>query len=85
MPRKRGHDADALCFGEMITAHRLRRGWTIEDLSRRSGMNATYLGVLERGFNMPGILTILRLAEVFGMEGADLVREFEHARRQAEG
>jgi len=39
--------------------------------------------VLERGGNMPGLGTILRLADVFGVNAADLVAEVEQARRQA--
>ena len=40
-------------------------------------MNSQYLGVLERGGNMPTLATILRLAETFGIEAAELVRRFE--------
>jgi transcriptional regulator with XRE-family HTH domain len=55
------------------------RGWTLVDLARESGMNGTYLGVLERGENMPSLATVLKLARVFGVEAAELVRELERS------
>jgi hypothetical protein len=37
--------------------------------------------VLEKGKNIPSLGTMLDLAEVFGMDGADVVREVEQQRR----
>ncbi|HEX9983907.1 MAG TPA: helix-turn-helix transcriptional regulator [Thermoanaerobaculia bacterium] len=81
MPRARVPDDDAVRFGAIVTRLRTERGWTLADLSRLSGMNATWLGVLERGGNMPGLATIFKLAEVFGVEAAELVRAVDQARR----
>jgi len=83
MPPARKVNDDAVRFGAIINRLRTARAWTLEDLARFSGMNATYLGVLERGGNMPGLATILQLADVFGVSAADLVAEVEQARRQA--
>jgi len=83
MPRARSVSDDAVRFGAIINRLRTARAWTFEDLARFSGMNATYLGVLERGGNMPGLATILHLADVFGVDAKDLVAEVEQARRQA--
>ena len=44
-------------------------------------MNATYLGILENGHNMPTLATILKLADVFGVEASSLVHEVEEQRR----
>ena len=82
MPRARVPDADAARFGAIVNRLRIERGWTLADFSRVSGMNATWLGVLERGENMPSLATILKLAEVFGVEAAELVREVEQSRRR---
>jgi len=46
-------------------------------------MNDTYLGVMERGGNIPTLATIFKLAEVFGVEAAELVREIEKGRKPA--
>lgn len=81
MPRARVPDDDAVRFGAIVTRLRRERGWTLAELSRLSGLNATWLGVLERGGNIPSLATIFRLAEVFGVESAELVREIEQARR----
>ena len=83
MPPNRSVHDDAVRFGSIVNGLRRRRGWTLEDLARFSGMNATYLGVLERGGNMPGLATILRLAEVFGVRAVDLVGAIEQAREEA--
>jgi transcriptional regulator with XRE-family HTH domain len=85
MPRARVPSDDAARFGAIIRRLRLARGWQLKDLARASGMHATYLGVLESGGNMPSLQTILQLAELFGVEAADIVREVEQARKAARG
>jgi transcriptional regulator with XRE-family HTH domain len=82
MPQARKASDDAALFGAIVNRMRLDRHWTLEEFARRTGMNATYLGVLERGGNLPTLGTILRLAEVFGVEAASLVAEVEAGRRK---
>jgi len=74
---------DAVRFGAVVNRLRTERHWTLEDLARFSRMNSTYLGVLERGLNMPTLATILQLAEVFGVDAATIVSEVQGARREA--
>jgi transcriptional regulator with XRE-family HTH domain len=81
MPRSKRPTADAVCFGAIIRRLREERGWTLVKLADRCGMNPTYLGVLEKGKNIPSLGTILDLAEVFGIDGAEIVREVEQQRR----
>ena len=83
MPRSRVLKDDAIRFGAVVSRLRIERGWSLVDLAARSGMNGTYLGVLERGGNMPTLATIFRLAEVFGVEAAELVRAVDRERREA--
>jgi len=83
MPQSRAKHDDAIRFGALISRLRLARGWSLVELASRSGMNDTYLGVMERGGNMPTLATLFKLAEVFGMEAAELVREIEQERREA--
>ena len=83
MPRSRVRNDDAIRFGALVSRLRIERGWSLVDLAARSGMNGTYLGVLERGGNMPTLATIFRLAEVFGVEAAELVRAVDRERREA--
>lgn len=77
MPPASARSRDAARFGKVVNRLRREFGWTLEDFARESGMNSQYLGVLERGGNMPTLATILRLAETFGIEAAELVRRFE--------
>lgn len=83
MPKSQHVDPDAVRFGAIIRRLRLARGWTLVKFAQRSGMNATYLGVLEKGGNMPSLQTILELADVFNVEAADMVRQVEQARKPA--
>ena len=84
MPRARRPGDDAVLFGAIVKLHRKKRGWTIADLSRKSGMNATWLGTLEQGGNMPSLSTIFKLGEALGVDGVELVRQFDMARRDGE-
>ena len=81
MPRSQRVDPDGARFGRIIRRVRRQRGWTIVKLARRSGMNATYLGILERGGNSPSLATIIELAEVLGVDAGDLVREVAAGRK----
>ena len=68
-------------FGAILRRLRMARGWTIVMAARRAGMNANYLGALEKGGTMPSLETLLELADVYGAWAADIVREVEEARR----
>ena len=83
MPKSTRRNPDAIRFGAIIRRLRQERGWTLVKLSMRSGMNPTYLGVLESGGNIPSLGTILELADVFNIEAADMVREVEQLRKKA--
>ena len=82
MPRAQRPDDDAVLFGAIVKLHRQKRGWTIADLCRKSGMNATWLGTLEQGGNMPSLSTIFKLGDALGVDGVELVRQFDIARRE---
>lgn len=49
--------------------------------ARRCDLNPNYLGVLEKGGNMPSLETLFEIADVYGVWAADIVREVEDARR----
>lgn len=84
MPETKGaaRHPDAICFGLILKRHRMQRGWTLQQLGRASGLTPTFLGVMERGGNSPSLQTLLRLAEVFGIDAADLMREIVQNREQ---
>ena len=74
---------DAARFGAVLRRLRLARGWTILVAAQRCGMNPNYLGSLERGGNMPSVDTLLEVADVYGVNASDIVREVEELRRAA--
>lgn len=80
MPKSKKVDRDAKRFGELIHRLRTERGWTLVKFGQRSGMNPTYLGVLEKGGNMPSLQTLFELADVFGVSASEMIREIEHMR-----
>ena len=81
MPKRRGQDHTAQCFGLMLGRLRAQRGWTLADVARASGMHATYLGILEDGRNTPSLNTLFKLADVFGIDVLDFVREIAADRK----
>ena len=83
MPKSTTVNRDAVAFGAVVRRLRIERGWTLTKLAQRAGMNPTYLGVLEKGGNLPSLTTIFELAEVFNVSAGDIVREVEELRRQA--
>lgn len=83
MPPATRRDPDAVRFGSVITRLREERGWSIAQLARRTNLNPTHVGVLERGGNIPSLSTIFLLGDALGIDGADIVREVEQMRREA--
>ena len=83
MPKLTSTNHDAVRFGAILRRLRIARGWTILVAAQRSGMNPNYLGSLEKGGNMPSVDTLLEIADVYGVNASDIVREVEEARRNA--
>src|SRR5688500_8488385 len=59
MPRARSATPDALRFGRLLKNLRLQRGWNLQRFARESQMTATYLGLLERGLNLPSLTAVI--------------------------
>ena len=83
MPKLTFSHPDAVRFGGILRRLRRMRGWTILVAAQRCGMNPNYLGSLEKGGNMPSVDTLLEMADVYGVNASDIVREVEEARRAA--
>jgi transcriptional regulator with XRE-family HTH domain len=82
MTTSKKREMEAVHFGGILRRFRMQRGWTLSDLADESGMNATYLGVLERGGNVPSLQTLFYMADIFGVEAAEIVREMDKLRRE---
>jgi transcriptional regulator with XRE-family HTH domain len=72
--KRKARQPDAELFGAVIRELREARGWTQEQLAERSDMNASYLGFVERGDNVPTLTIIIQIAEGLGVEPADLLK-----------
>jgi transcriptional regulator with XRE-family HTH domain len=83
VPKLKITNRDAVRFGAILKRLRLSRGWTILKAAERCGMNPNYLGTLEKGGNMPSVDTLLNMADVYGVNAADIVREVEDLRLAA--
>jgi DNA-binding XRE family transcriptional regulator len=75
-------DFDAVCLGLIVKRHRMQRGWTLQQLGAAINVHPTHLGVIERGGNLPGLKTLLALAQVFGVDPGDILREMLENRDQ---
>ena len=83
MPRAQTTHPDAVRFGQILQNLRLQKGWNLQQMSRESRMTANYLGLLERGLNLPSITTIINLAFVLGVDPGELVRHVAAGRRKS--
>jgi transcriptional regulator with XRE-family HTH domain len=77
--RRKQRQPDAELFGRVVREMREARGWTQEQLAERANMNASYLGFVERGDNVPTLTIILQIAEGLGVEAAELLRRLRPA------
>ena len=59
-------------IGDRVRRAREGRGWSLEDLARRTGMHRPNLHRLEAGKHLPSLETLERVAEALGLRVADL-------------
>ena len=81
MPPASRISRDAILFGAIIRRLRLERGWTMVKFARRAGMHVNYLRIVERGGNIPSLVTILELADVFGVDPGEVIRQVAEGRK----
>jgi transcriptional regulator with XRE-family HTH domain len=60
-------------IGEHIRAERLQRSWTLEKMSKLTGLKVPNLSRLENGRHLPSLETLEKVADAFGMPVAALV------------
>lgn len=58
-----------------------QRNWSLYDLGRFADMHPDYLGLIERGLNIPSLNTIIYLAEAFDVPAATLLEPIEAHRK----
>jgi transcriptional regulator with XRE-family HTH domain len=70
-------------FGVVIKKIRLERRLTQEMLAFNSGLERTFISMLERGIKQPSLKTISSLAHAVGMKNYELLHLVEHEIHQA--
>jgi transcriptional regulator with XRE-family HTH domain len=68
--------AEADWFGKTVRKLRDERGLTQAQLAEAASLSPTYLGIVERGENVPTLSVILQLAEGLRIHPMDLFREY---------
>ncbi len=81
MPKRSYDSPTAARFGAILRRLREARAWSLGVAARRCDLHPTYLGVLEKGGNMPSLETLFEIADVYGVSAAEIVREVEEVRR----
>jgi transcriptional regulator with XRE-family HTH domain len=78
MPAKHKQSApEKRAFARVLSQLRQERHLTQETLAFDSGYHPKYISLLERGKYSPSLTTILELADVLQLSGADLVARVE--------
>jgi transcriptional regulator with XRE-family HTH domain len=64
-------------LGHNIRAERFRNGYSQEELSEKSGLHRTYIGVVERGEKNVTIFSCSKIARALNINLSDLIRKAE--------
>lgn len=60
-------------IGQNIKKKREERIWNQEELARRTGLSASYIGMIERGEKIPRLETFIRIANVLDATSDELL------------
>jgi len=74
--RRDYRSADAEWFGATIRRMRERRSLTQAQLAESASLSPTYLGILERGENVPTLSVVLQLAAALEVHPMELFRDY---------
>lgn len=66
-----------IVFGRVLRQFRKNINFSQEKLSQESGLDRTYISLLERGIRQPTLTSLLKLGAALGVSTADLVAKVE--------
>lgn len=66
---------DRKLLGEGIRTHRKAASLTQEKLAEKIGINPVYMGQIERGYRVPTVDVLLRIARAMNLNLRDLLSE----------
>lgn len=62
-------------FGEVIKSRRLEIGWSLNEVSLKTGINSSYINRLEKGERRnPGATALFRLSKALELDHTFLIR-----------
>jgi len=67
----------ANAFGQALRHFRARQNISQERLSQESGLDRSYISLLERGLRQPSLTTLLQLAEALDVSAGELILKVE--------
>lgn len=70
----------SIVVGEHLKAERYRRGLTLQQLSRQTGLSVAMLSKIENGQTFPSLKTLVRLATFLGVHVASFLSGFDQQR-----
>ena len=66
-----------IVFGGVLRQFRKDINFSQEKLAQESGLDRTYISLLERGLRQPTLTSLLKLAAALGVSAVDLVDKVE--------
>ncbi|OQY49421.1 MAG: transcriptional regulator [Desulfobacteraceae bacterium 4572_87] len=66
-----------IVFGRVLRQFRKDINFSQEKLSQESGLDRTYISLLERGLRQPTLTSLLKLAAALGVSAVNLVAAVE--------
>jgi transcriptional regulator with XRE-family HTH domain len=73
-PRRRSRDPEiAEAFGAKVKAERTTKGLTQEALAERTGLHPTFISNVERGYRVPTLPTLIRIARGLDVAPSTLI------------
>jgi len=60
-------------LGATVRRLRMAEGISQIDLAEKAGLNHNFVGEIERGEKLASVVSVVRLAQAFGLKGAELM------------
>lgn len=64
-------------FGEILRQFRKRAKFSQERLAQESGLDRTYISLLERGLRQPSLTSILQISRALNVSSSEIVSKVE--------
>ncbi|MGE5606807.1 MAG: helix-turn-helix domain-containing protein [Bacteroidota bacterium] len=65
-------------FGDTLKQFRKKKSWSQEELADYSGLDRTYISLLERGLRNPTLTTLFSIAKCMDYQPNQFIKEIEN-------